>query len=131
MDGRDSDGAFVAFQAELKGVACALRIGGLLVEPLEEAGAAKIVFADGGVQDFGEVQQIGEAALAVGQCQEPGADAFPLEQRPEHREETLAGPNAGKLGKAIAAGLPGGVVRGGGLKLSGVETQRGGGERRL
>ena len=86
MDGEDADGPAVALQAEDGGVA---RLGaGLAHEPVEQRGGIAARAAHAGMDELGQVQQVGEGPFAAGSGRrhaggEPGLPGEPVERREE------------------------------------------------
>lgn len=95
MDGDDPDRPRVALQAQQGRLADGLRPRGRVVpHAAEPAGQRQHsqAAAAGRVEQLAEVQDVGHAALAVRQRQQPGRDALVVEQAAEGLDEAVVAP---------------------------------------
>ena len=124
VDGDDFDGGFVTFEALFVGVGgfgLGIHLGG---EPSGEASGAEVLGDGGFVEEFGEVEEIGEAAFAVEESEEARADLPSDEEATESGGEAVFEPIFLMFGEAIEDGFPfgeigGEIVDGGGIVAEG------------
>ena len=98
-----------------------IHLGG---EPSGEAGGAEVLGGGGFVEEFGEVEEIGEAAFAVEESEEARADLPSDEEATESGGEAVFEPIFLMFGEAIEDGFPfgeigGEIVDGGGIVAEG------------
>ena len=129
VDGDQLHRVVIAFEAELKFFAALAVFRALFAEPFHHAVHAEAQFDRGLVQDFAEMQHIGEATFAVGQSQQARADLFALEQATEHLDESCAAPLRKIIVESRDPLLPGLVSEGERFEFVGGQAEEIGGER--
>ena len=124
VDGDDFDGGFVTFEALFVGVGgfgLGIHLGG---EPSGEASGAEVLGDGGFVEEFGEVEEIGEATFAVEESEESRADLPSDEEAAESGGEAVFEPILVMFGEVSEDGFPfgeigGEIVDGGGIVAEG------------
>ena len=129
MNGDDLHQVAVAFQPQLGGVVTAFVVT-LGLQPAVQ-GLGRRVLGSGLVQVFGQVQQVGEAARAVGRGQQALGHLLGVQPVPQHEADTAAAPQRMVVGKALQGGHQPRLVVGQGLDLWRVQAQPAGGQRGL
>ena len=92
MNRHDGDGVIVAFQPHLVGIGRVVRLHASNVQPLNEFTDAQCAIERSPVQQFRQVQQVGEIALSPRAGQESCGDFFPYGKLPKHANEPIAVP---------------------------------------
>jgi len=88
----DPHGVVVPLQAQLVFLGRLLFLVHLFGQPLQQAGDAQPALRFGVVQDFAEMEDVGEPALAVREGQQALPHLLPLQPVAEHPEKAVAAP---------------------------------------
>ena len=88
----DPHGVVVPLQAQLVFLGRLLFLVHLFGQPLQQAGDAQSALRFGVVQDFAEMEDVGEPALAVWEGQQALPHLLPLQPETEHPEKAVAAP---------------------------------------
>lgn len=91
MDGDDPHQVFIAFQPQLLFLVPVGRDAAAVAEPLEQTHHAGMGSA-GDLQQFGQVQQIGQTPLAVTESQQPLRDFLAGQPSAKKAHETVLAP---------------------------------------
>ena len=100
-----------------------------LVKPARQFGRAEPPFQRGVMQRLGQMQQVGETPLAVGEAQQARADVFLLQPLAEHRHEAALPPPFMPGVKPLRPRQPAGFVAAEIVERGAVHAHQVGGER--
>ena len=106
----------------------AIGVGDGFGEPAQQ-GIFAIKLHAGLLQQFTQVQHIGEAPLAIGSTQQTRRQLPPLQQLMEHGQHPLTQPETLVVAKLLNRRLPGQFVTGQLLQLTRIEIKQGTGQR--
>ena len=129
MDGDHLDQALVALQAQdllLRGGTVALQVLG----EMPHQALLTVQFAGGGLQQFAQVQQIGERPLAVRAMKQVAGQRKIVQQPAQHRQHALVPPDLPVLPKLQDPFFPMSLVAVEPVQFVQAEIQRGRGQRR-
>ena len=135
VDGDELDQIGIAFQAHHLLVVLAGAFADLALQPADE-GLLAFQVAAGGLQQFGQVQKVGEPAFAIGLLQPAGGQPEAVQRLAQHGQHALAVPDGLQLAHVLAALVEGFVVGGQAVQLGQTEvhaahSQRGTHQQRI